>query len=384
MSCSHWISLRITQPQCVQRHIVSPEPSSPVHRNRNNQNESDPTKATTESFKLNIQLLMLMISFFAVGQSRELKRFESTEALMGVQFTVIVYAQDAENASNAINAAFDEIEAMEKSLSDYRAESEINLLCQSAPHEESVPVSQYLFETHALAKTIFVQTDGAFDITVGSASQVWRNARRDGRLPSQESIDQARSKMGMKQIQSNQNDRGYFMKVSQPGMQWDFGGVAKGRAADLAMKALQDRGIKSALINASGDVLVSDPPPGRDGWTIQIPSQDANQKSTITLSNAAVATSGDVYQYLEVDGVRYSHIIDPQTATAVTTPRIVTVIHKNGGSADAYSSALSVMGTKGLELAEECQFQAQIISATNSELTEFEVHRTDGFPKDSP
>ncbi len=327
-----------------------------------------------------ILVLCTIISSLWPGQAQELKRYESTQALMGVQFTLIIYATDESSAATAIDEAFSEIEAMEKALSDYQPKSEINSLCQSAPHAHPVEVSEYLYETHALAKKIYEQTEGAFDISVGPATQLWRLSRRNKRLPTQEKIAEARSRMGLDCIQSQTNNQTFVMSITKANMQLDFGGIAKGRAADLAMLALKKRGIQSALINASGDILVSNPPPEKEGWTIQIPGGHGQETTTITLANSAVATSGDVYQFLEVDGVRYSHIIDPKTAEAISDSRIVTVIHENGGSADAYASAISVLGADGLLLAEEGEFEAQVITATNRELTQFEVRRTNGFP----
>lgn len=325
-----------------------------------------------------ISLLFFLVTGLLAQQENELQRYRSTRPLMGVEFSIILYAENEEVASKAIEDAFEEIEAIDRALSDYRPKSEINLLCESAPHETPVRVSALFIETCQLARRIHQESDGAFDITIGPASKLWRAARKNKRLPTREEIQEAKSKIDFTQLRLTSENDEHFASIPQPGMQMDFGGIAKGLAADKAMMAIEKHGIKSALINASGDILVSAPPPGKDGWTVQIPG--ANQNQTITLANSAIATSGDVYQFLEVDGVRYSHIINPKTADAITEPRIVTVIHRQGACADAYASALSVMGEEGLSLASEGGFAAQIISATNKELTEFEVQRTQDFP----
>ena len=323
-------------------------------------------------------LLFFLLTGLLAPQENDLQRYKSTRPLMGVEFSIIVYAENEEIAKQAIDDAFEEIAAIDQSLSDYRPQSEINLLCESAPHESPVKVSEVFFETCQLAGRIHQESDGAFDVTIGPASKLWRSARKNKRLPTTEEIQQAKSKIDFAQLELTSDQDQHFASIPQTGMQLDFGGIAKGLAADKAMQAIKKRGIESALINASGDILVSAPPPGKDGWTVQIPS--ANQNQTITISNSAVATSGDVYQFLEVDGVRYSHIINPKTANAITESRIVTVIHREGACADAYASAISVMGQEGLSLASEGAFAAQIISATNKELTEFEVQRTQDFP----
>lgn len=324
-------------------------------------------------------LLLFILTGLFVHPKNELQRYQATRPLMGVEFTIIVYADSEKTASEAIEAAFAKIDAMEQALSDYRPDSEISLLSKSAPHQTPVPISEVLYDACLLSQQIYEHSQGAFDITIGPASKLWRAARKAKRLPTQEEIALAKSKIGFTQLELSIEDDNKLLSLSKSGIQLDFGGIAKGLAADKAMQAIQEHGIESALINASGDILVSNAPPGKEGWTVQLPG--SAEKETVTLVNSAVATSGDVYQFMEFDEVRYSHIINPKTANAITESRIVTVIHRQGGCADAYASAISVMGQDGLEMAAPGKFAAQIITATNKELTEFEVERTQDFPQ---
>ncbi len=147
-------------------------------------------------------------------------------------------------------------------------------------------------------------------------------------------------------------------------MRLDLGGIAMGYAVDEALKVLRDRGITRALVDASGDIGVSDPPPGKDGWTIGVvPLSAAGTPSReIVLANAAVTTSGDAFQHVTIDGTRYSHIVDPRTGLGLTDQSGVTVIAPDCTTADSMATAVSVMGpTAGLEFVEATPAAAAFI-----------------------
>jgi thiamine biosynthesis lipoprotein len=137
--------------------------------------------------------------------------------------------------------------------------------------------------------------------------------------------------------------------LDQPDMQLDVGGIAKGDAADQALAVLARLGIHNALVAASGDLAFSDPPPGERGWKIGVDSRDrpeADFTSVLELHNAAVSTSGDSEQGLDIDGKRYSHIIDPVTRMGLTSGITVTIVARSGIEADGMSTAVSVLGRK--------------------------------------
>jgi thiamine biosynthesis lipoprotein len=138
-------------------------------------------------------------------------------------------------------------------------------------------------------------------------------------------------------------------------MQLDLGGIGKGYAADEALKLLREKfGLTRALVAAAGDVTCGDPPPDRDAWVVDIaPIAKGQTPRTLRLANAAVSTSGDLEQFVEIDGVRYSHIVDPRTGLGVTGRRSVTVIAPTGVQADSLTKAVMLMPPgKGLELIE--------------------------------
>jgi thiamine biosynthesis lipoprotein len=138
-------------------------------------------------------------------------------------------------------------------------------------------------------------------------------------------------------------------------MRLDLGGIAMGYAVDEALGVLRKRGIASGLIDASGDIGVGDPPPGKEGWVIEVApvDEDGAPRTRVLLANAAVTTSGDALQHVEIGGKRYSHIVDPRTGLGLTDRTSVTVIARDCTSADSLATAVSVLGPKeGLKLIE--------------------------------
>ncbi|MCH2183208.1 MAG: FAD:protein FMN transferase [Mariniblastus sp.] len=271
-------------------------------------------------------------------------RQEFSFPAMGVEFRVIYYAapQGVDRIEEQIRQRVNQIE---QALSDYRASSEVSLLGQSAPHATPQKTGPDLWKLSCTSRAISRHTDGAFDITVGNLSHLWRMARKRNRLPTPEKIASARERTGYRQLEIHSNQR---LRLTEPGMRLDFGGIAKGYAADEVIGLLQQQGIRSALVDAGGDICVSDAPPGRTDWTIRLLQPDgkpgAKAVVELKLANAAVATSGDLNQFLVIDGKRYSHIIDPRTGQATTRISMVTVKAPTATLADAYASAVSVAG----------------------------------------
>jgi thiamine biosynthesis lipoprotein len=187
-------------------------------------------------------------------------------------------------------------------------------------------------------------------VTVGPLTTLWRAARKSGRLPSDEELAAARKSVGYQFLTLKQCTQ--TAQVMRGGMRIDLGGIAKGYAADEALRVLEQQGLSRALVAAGGDIVVGAPPPGRAGWQIAI-SPLRNDKGdalsparTVIVSHAGVSTSGEAEQHVDIGGVRYSHIIDPRTGQALTTTSSVTVVAPNGTTADALATAVSVLGAK--------------------------------------
>lgn len=263
---------------------------------------------------------------------------------MGMPVRVVLYADTEAEARRAATAAFARVEALEQIFSDYRAGSEVSRL--SARAQEWVPVSVELFALTRRAIEIARLTDGAFDPTVGPLVSLWREARRTKTLPPAATIESARARVGWPQIDLDDHRRAIRLKTQ--GMRLDFGGIAKGYILQEALAVLVDRGTPAALLEAGGDIVAGDAPPGLTGWHIDVPYGDAAfQARARRLVHAALATSGPTFQSVEIDGVRYSHVVDPRTGRALTSPRVVGVIARDGATADALATAFGVLDTTG-------------------------------------
>jgi FAD:protein FMN transferase len=265
---------------------------------------------------------------------------------MGTEFVITAYASDAQRAETAFAAAFARIAALDQALSNYRSDSELMKLSHSSPHPSMVPVSDELWTVLRAADQVSRQSSGAFDVTVGPVAKLWRRARRDRRWPDPQRMEQARSAVGYQHVQYDVATRA--VRLTLPDMLLDLGGIAKGYALDQALSEMRRHQVTRVLVNGGGDVLAGDAPPGQVGWRVGVAGlqADAEAEQWLVLQNLAVATSGDLWQFVEIDGRRYSHLIDPRTGVGLTERSSVTVVAPTGMQADAWASALSVMGSE--------------------------------------
>jgi thiamine biosynthesis lipoprotein len=235
-------------------------------------------------------------------------------------------------------------------------------LCKKAGGEP-VPVSDDLFRVLTRALEISRLTDGAFDITVGPVVRLWRIARRTMKLPDADDLARARGLVGYQQVQLDAKNK--TVKLTTKGILLDLGGIAKGYAAAAALEVLRQHGIRHALVAGGGDIVVGDAPPESKGWRIGIaPLEDPNAKPQriLLLSNAAVSTSGDAEQYVEIGGKRYSHIVDPKTGLGLTTRMSVTVVATDGKTSDGLATAMCVLGPeRGLPIIEKLGYAALFV-----------------------
>ncbi len=284
----------------------------------------------------------------AAGAAAESARFVETRRLMGVPWSITLYAASPEVAAAAIKDAFAEIARLESILSDYDPSSELSRLSAVAPTAADQPVGPDLWRVLRRAVELRDATAGAFDPTVGPLTTLWRQSRRSGRMPHADKLAAARSAVGPDTLVLVPERRAVSLK--RPGMRLDLGGIGMGYAIDRAMEVLARHGIASAMIDASGDIAVSAAPPGTSGWTIAVGPPANAPSARLLLTDAAVTTSGDAFQAVEIDGVRYSHVVDPSTGLGVVGPAAVTVVAPDCTTADALATAASVLGPqRGLE-----------------------------------
>ena len=307
-------------------------------------------------------LFFLLLPFACFAQTRH----TFTHPQMGTVFRLVVYA-DSTVADRAAQEAFARVDALNDCLSDYLPDSETNLLCKNAG--TWTPVSDDLWYMLAMSVDFSKKTGGAFDVTVGPITRLWRRARHRSELPSDADVKDALEKTGYQNIRMRR--RGKKVMLRKQGMQLDFGGIAQGYAADECLRILKTHGITRALADAGGDIALGDPPPGEEGWTVEVPNGMTTGPYGMTkeMSNCGITTSGATYRYLEMNGVRYSHIVDPRTGRALTHRVLVTVQAPDAVTADVWATALSVLGAEGWEKTKK-KHPELIVLITASNLSE--------------
>jgi thiamine biosynthesis lipoprotein len=271
------------------------------------------------------------------------RRYSFEKGMMGSPFSLVFYATDDSLAQRAAQDAFQRVAELNTIMSDYLDGSEINRLSAQSGSGKWVHVSRPLFEILAISQNISAKTGGMFDASLGPVVQMWRHATRKGIFPNAREIRQALAKSGYKKIKLDSSTQSVLLK--QKGMRLDIGGLGKGYAAEEAIKVLKGYGIKSAMMDAGGKIVVTNPPPGSNGWKITVSNGNDSLK-TMELSNASVATSGPTYRYMEYKGVRYSHIVNPKTGIGLLFHVRTTVVSPDGTVADALATAFSVAGIK--------------------------------------
>ena len=271
-------------------------------------------------------------------------RHTFTSVHMGTEWRITLYAADKAVAGKAKAAAFDRVAALDKTMTDYDPTSELMRLClaNDAAPGKPVAVGDDLFRVLAYAQEVSAECDGAFDITVGPLVKLWRAARKTKQLPDAKKLAAAKELVGFKML--TLDARAKTVALKKAGMRLDLGGIGKGFAADEALAVLKANGVTSALIAASGDITASDAPPDKDAWVVEIaPIGKGEPARHVKLKNASVSTSGDLFQFVEIGKVRYSHVLDPKTGLGLTGRRSATVIASSGWRADAMTKAASVL-----------------------------------------
>jgi len=284
-----------------------------------------------------IALFVLIVGCATPREAPE--RFEFSRLAMGVEARIVLFAASQHAAVAAAESAYARIEELETAFSDWRADSELSRLCERAGGPP-VAVSADLFAILRRAHEISAATDGAFDVTVGPLVRLWRAARQSGRSPDAAELARARELVGWQLVEVDAARR--TVRLARPGMRLDLGGIGKGWACQAAVELLAARGLTSALVQMGGDVVCGEAPPGSTGWDVDVGGE------RLLASQRAVSTSGDTEQHVVIDGVRYSHVIDPRTGVGRTDQTITTIAAPDGGTADALAKAVGLMAERDL------------------------------------
>lgn len=276
-----------------------------------------------------------------VGNAQQ--SYKRTLKLMGSRFDITVVAQDSITANVHIDTAIAEITRIEKLISSWDENSQTSKINRNAGIEP-VKVDPELFNLIARAIEISKLTDGAFDISYASMDKIWKFDGSMSKMPSEKDIKSSVAKIGYKNIVLDKQNNTVFLKLK--GMKIGFGAIGKGYAADKAKDLLISKGVQSGIINASGDMNTRGKQPNGSDWKIAITNpMDKNKVfALLPITNGAVVTSGDYEKYVNFNGKRYSHIIDPRTGYPSTGIISVTVFAPKAELADALATSIFVMG----------------------------------------
>lgn len=324
-------------------------------------------------------LRLLFLFFLPSTIAAQLKKFEFSENKMGAPFTLIFYCEDSIKAVGLSKECFALVDRFNNKFSDYSSTSEVGKLALMPVVKDQV-VSDELFELIQISKQAWRRSGKTFDITIGALTQLWRKAKKENRFPSPGEIKAAKGKTGLAHLVINENNKTISFEL--PGMSFDFGGIVPGYVAQKIIEHLRSKNISNALVDASGDLVMTEPPPGKPGWTVGINLPESRHElldQKLELKNFAVSTSGDVYRYIIHEGKKYSHIIDPKTGYGITSPKNVTVISKNGADADWLATACSILPVKkALALAKKEHAALFIVTMENGNII---TYSTKGFEK---
>ena len=271
--------------------------------------------------------------------------------LMGNLFEISVIGDNEIWANDRINEGVAEIKRIENLLTTYAADSETNLINEHAGISP-VKVSKEIILLIERANRISAVTQGAFDLSYGSIdTSLWNFNTQMTSLPSKEIAKQKVRLINYKNIVIDKENQTVFLK--EKGMKIGFGGIGKGYAAERAKFIMQQAGVKSGVVNASGDLTTWGQQLNGEKWTIGIvnPSQANEIFSYMNVSELAVATSGNYEKYILINGKKYSHTINPKTGLPISGIKSVTILSTNAEIADAMATPVMIMGIEaGLDM----------------------------------
>ena len=332
--------------------------------------------ALVYNFRLAILAVFVLVSITSNAQKT---RFSFSEQKMGSPLHIIFYAQDSVNANKQARACFELIDSLNHIFSNYDSSSELTSINNNAGIAKNI-ASPLMWELIMQSKEAYIKSKGAYNIAMGPLTQLWRTARRLKQFPSQVQIKNKLLLCDFNKIQLNNQDHSIYLPAK--GMQLDFGGIGKGYIAQKVVDYLKKEGVTASLVDAGGDIVFGDAPPNKKGWIVGVNQPEKTDDllpEKLQLHNMSVATSGDVYQFIEHAGKKYSHIINPLTGYGVTSLRNVTVIANNGADADWLATACSILPiNEAKRLALSLHAELLITESVNNQLKR---NNTKGFDK---
>lgn len=298
---------------------------------------------TTTLKSLHIGFVLLIIGQVSIFSQPS--KFTFQRPKMGSPFVITVFADDSLSLVPIIEKAYLRVDTLNQTFSDYLDNSEINTVCHNINIWQ--PISADLYHVLKISEKANSISGGAFDVTVGHIVQVWRKARKTKQMPDEAILQAALEKTSFKNIEIDEKTP--QMRFNTEGVLLDFGGIVKGFVAQEVIDILTKNGFPYCLVDAGGDLVAGKKPPMSSGWKIGISLPNSDREMMphlLSIENQAVATSGDMYQFFEHAGKRYSHIVNPKTGLGLTHQRNVTVIAPDGATADWLATACSILSIR--------------------------------------
>lgn len=338
--------------------------------------------------------LLIVIGFFIIlalgviwkahieNQQERLLLISHPMAIMGTETTLIDVVnspKDKRAAEEALLKAEAKLRSVETLMSNWLTESEISVFNRAEASQEMI-LSKETLDVLKASRKAYDETQGAFDITCRPQIELWKEAGKQNTLPSEEDKRFALEESNWNLIELT--DKGAIKKCQT--VRVDLGGVAKGYGIDLALDEMKKTGVAGALVDVGGDMACFGTPPEGDGWVIDVkspfgeghPKYPTGFLGRIQIQEGAVCTSGNYARYVEIEGKRYSHIIDPRIGIPADVVPSVTVIAPKTVDADIWATALSVLGPEGLKNLPQ-GIEAMLIMGTSEEFQQFS---TPNFP----
>jgi FAD:protein FMN transferase len=288
---------------------------------------------------------------------------------MGNQFDFTVVAEDESWALSRIGEAIAEVQRIEKLLTTYNDSSQTSLINQNAGIQP-VKVDSEVYSLIERCLRISVLTQGAFDITYGSIDKrLWNFDKNMTSLPDVQTAKSMVRLINFRNVKMDKHNQTVFLK--EKGMRLGFGGIGKGYAADCAKRVMKKAGVESGIVNAAGDLTVWGTQPNGKKWTIGIadPGRKNLPFASVELTDMSVATSGNYEKYVIIDGMKYSHTIDPKTGYPVRGIKSVTIICPSAEISDAMATPVMVMGIRaGIHLIDQIKGIACIVIDDNDKI----------------
>lgn len=302
-----------------------------------------------------------------ITAAQEVQGFEYNFPAMGTIVSFKAFHHSAEHVEKSFKEAEKEVLRISSILTDYDPQSETRQLTAKA-QADPVEVSDELWDAIRISDIWFKRSHGAFDASLGNVTRLWRKYRRVKQIPDAGKLDAALSQSGWHHLEIDSDNRTIRMTSE---VRLDFGAIGKGLIIDRAFGKLKRSGLACCMVNCSGNMRLGIAPPGREGWKIEVTGlqKDSPPLRRLVVANTAIATSGDLWQYIEINGQRRSHILDPRTGIGVLGPISATVLAATATDADAFATSACILPEKQVrELAQKLGFQFLVAKNQNGEL----------------